>query len=93
MMNRHRRLKLSALTGIILLFLLNIGSASSSQVKANAYGAPYYVEQVADIATGADSSDPAWFTIKNDALYFQAKTKASGAELWKYSHMGATLKL
>ena len=73
--------------GVVLLIFTMIGSNSSSQAKANAYGAPYYVERVADIATGADSSDPAWFTIKNDALYFQAKTKESGAELWKYSHL------
>jgi len=85
--NIPRVLKILALPGIALLFLMNMGSSPSAQAKANAYGAPYYVEQVADIAAGADDSDPAWFTIKNEALYFQAKTKESGAELWKYSHL------
>ena len=71
--------------GIVLLIFPTIGSSPSSQVRADDYVAPYYVEQVADIAPGDNSSDPSWFTNVNGTLYFQANDGANGAELWKYS--------
>ncbi|MDP3185531.1 MAG: hypothetical protein Q8M58_09700 [Anaerolineales bacterium] len=71
--------------GIALLLLASTGSSPASQVRANDYVPPYYVEQVADIASGYASSDPSWFTNVNGMLYFQASDPERGAELWKYS--------
>jgi len=81
----HRARKAWKWIGIVLLIFTTIGSSPPSQVKTDDYVAPYYVEQVADINAGADSSDPSWFTDVNGMLYFQANDGANGAELWKYS--------
>ncbi len=79
--------------GIALLLLASTGSSPASQVPANDYVPPYYVEQVADIAAGVDGSDPSWFTNVNGTLYFQANDGANGAELWKYSPLTRETKL
>src|SRR3954453_23367929 len=40
-------------------------------------------QRVADIATGADSSDPQQLTPFDSGLMFRARTSASGTELWR----------
>lgn len=48
------------------------------------------VELVADIAAGAESSNPDGFAVYNGQLYFRATDGLFGCELWKYDGLSAT---
>lgn len=45
-------------------------------------GTPGGTRMVADIAPGAESSDPKWLTVVGDKVFFSASTPDEGAELW-----------
>jgi ELWxxDGT repeat protein len=66
------------------------GSGATGQ-ELYRYTAAGGIELAADVNPGPPTSAPAWLTVYDGALYFQATTSTTGKELYRYTRAGGAV--